>query len=268
MAATSQNKTKFEDYDGFVEKFKPKLTTDDCYTPANVYDAVADWVANEYNLDKSRFVRPFFPGGDYESYDYSGKIVVDNPPFSFLSKIVSFYCERDIPFFLFAPSLCSIQRCADLCTALICDVKITYANGAKVSTSFLTNLEPHENRLRVAPSLRAAVDVANAFNQAQATKNLPKYEYPLGLLTVASLHPLARYGIDFIVPRSESVRVSALDSQRAVKKQVFGCGWLISERLQAEREKAEREKAERWALSEREKEIIKNLGKENHDDKM
>ena len=23
----------FEDYDGFVEKFKPKLTTDDCYTP-------------------------------------------------------------------------------------------------------------------------------------------------------------------------------------------------------------------------------------------
>lgn len=23
----------FEDYDGFVEKFKPKKTTDDCYTP-------------------------------------------------------------------------------------------------------------------------------------------------------------------------------------------------------------------------------------------
>lgn len=23
----------FTDYDGFVEKFKPKKTTDDCYTP-------------------------------------------------------------------------------------------------------------------------------------------------------------------------------------------------------------------------------------------
>ena len=52
--ATSQNKEKFEDYDGFVEKFKPKKTTDDCYTPQIVYEAVADWVANEYDLDKSQ----------------------------------------------------------------------------------------------------------------------------------------------------------------------------------------------------------------------
>ena len=28
MAATSQSKIKFEDYDGFVEKFKPKKTTE------------------------------------------------------------------------------------------------------------------------------------------------------------------------------------------------------------------------------------------------
>ena len=33
MASTSQQKHLFEDYDGFVEKFKPKKTTDDCYTP-------------------------------------------------------------------------------------------------------------------------------------------------------------------------------------------------------------------------------------------
>ena len=25
--------SKFEDYKGFTDKFKPKLTTDDCYTP-------------------------------------------------------------------------------------------------------------------------------------------------------------------------------------------------------------------------------------------
>lgn len=24
---------KFNDYEGFVDKFKPKKTTDDCYTP-------------------------------------------------------------------------------------------------------------------------------------------------------------------------------------------------------------------------------------------
>lgn len=33
MAATSQDPTAFHDYKGFTEKFKPKKTTDDCYTP-------------------------------------------------------------------------------------------------------------------------------------------------------------------------------------------------------------------------------------------
>ena len=44
---------KGETYDQFVDKFKPKLTTDDCYTPAAVYDAVAGWVAKEYKLDQT-----------------------------------------------------------------------------------------------------------------------------------------------------------------------------------------------------------------------
>lgn len=33
MGVSSVSKEKFEDYEGFVEKFKPKLTTDDCFTP-------------------------------------------------------------------------------------------------------------------------------------------------------------------------------------------------------------------------------------------
>ena len=77
-----------ETYEEFVDKFKPKLTTDDCYTPPNIYEAVANWVVNEYGVDKSTFCRPFYPGGDYQNYDYSGKIVVDNPPFSILAIIV------------------------------------------------------------------------------------------------------------------------------------------------------------------------------------
>ena len=74
-------------YEEFVEKFKPKKTTDDCYTPPNVYNAIADWVANEYGLDRSTFVRPFYPGGDYKTFDYPDNCaVVDNPPFSILSQ--------------------------------------------------------------------------------------------------------------------------------------------------------------------------------------
>ena len=71
-----------EKYNAFVDKFKPKKTTDDCYTPDNVYNAVADWVADEYGKDRENFVRPFYPGGDYQGYDYPQDcIVVDNPPF-------------------------------------------------------------------------------------------------------------------------------------------------------------------------------------------
>ena len=120
---------KGETYDQFVDKFKPKLTTDDCYTPAAVYDAVAGWVAKEYKLDQSDFVRPFWPGGDYESYDYpDGCVVVDNPPFSILSKIVRFYDSRKIRFFLWAPSLTLFGlRSAGDFAFLPVSVSVTYA---------------------------------------------------------------------------------------------------------------------------------------------
>ena len=106
MGATSQHKELFEDYDGFVEKFKPKKTTDDCYTPPEIYEVIKQWACREYGIDASKIVRPFYPGGDFEHYDYpDGCCVLDNPPFSILSKIVAFYIERNIDFFLFAPTL-------------------------------------------------------------------------------------------------------------------------------------------------------------------
>ena len=246
-------KIKGETYDEFVEKFKPKKTTDDCYTPEIVYNAIADWVANEYHLNKTDFVRPFYPGGDYEHFDYDNKIVVDNPPFSILSRIIKFYVDKGIKFFLFAPTLI-LCRYGDYCTVLPVGADITYENGAVVNTSFATNLEPHEIRARTPPTLYKAVDEANKINKQKDKK---------------SIYPFAKYGIDFVIPRSESVRVPALDAQRQLKKTVFGCGWLVSERVKAEREKAEREKAERekaerekalrWELSERERLIIQNL---------
>ena len=71
---------KFNDYEGFVEKFKPKKTTDDCYTPPAVYEAVKDWACRKYSIDPACTVRPFWPGGDYEHFDYpAGAVVLDNP---------------------------------------------------------------------------------------------------------------------------------------------------------------------------------------------
>lgn len=260
---------KNETYEEFVEKFKPKKTTDDCYTPEIVYDSIAEWVTTEYSLKKSDFVRPFYPGGDYERFDYNGKIVVDNPPFSILSNIIKFYVENQIKFFLFAPTL-TLCGYGDICTVLPIGVSIEYENGAVVNTSFATNLEPHEIRAKTSPTLYKTVDRANKANRAQNKKSLPKYSYPPELVTTAAISPYAKYGIEFIIPRSESVRVSSLDAQRKSKKGVFGCGWLVSERVKAERVKAEREKAERkkaerekayiWELSDREKLIVQGLG--------
>lgn len=97
---------KSKTYEEFVEKFKPKKTTDDCYTPDYIYDVIKDWAVKEYGIDESKIVRPFWPGGDYESFDYvEDCVVLGNPPFSIISKIAGFYEKRGIKYFLFAPGL-------------------------------------------------------------------------------------------------------------------------------------------------------------------
>lgn len=171
------------EYDAFVEKFKPKKTTDDCYTPPKVYDAVQDWACKQYNINPASIVRPFYPGGDYERFTYpDGCVVLDNPPFSILSKICEFYLDRDIPFFLFAPSLTAfsgrktIMRIAHI----IPDAEITYENGAVVSTAFVTNLAG-DIILQTAPDLCTAIAAA----QKSDTVRKPKYDYPGNVVTAA-----------------------------------------------------------------------------------
>lgn len=72
---------KSKTYDEFVEKFKPKKTTDDCYTHPEIYEVIKDWACKEFKIDPAVIVRPFYPGGDYENYEYpEGCVVLDNPP--------------------------------------------------------------------------------------------------------------------------------------------------------------------------------------------
>ena len=262
-----------EEYQAFLEKFKNKKTTDDCYTPAVVYEAVANWVSETYRIDRKHFERPFYPGGDYQNADYpKGCVVVDNPPFSILAEILQFYKKNGIKFFLFAPTLTlfSSSSSSSSC-ALPVGASITYENGASVNTSFLTNLEPKSIRLRSAPTLYAAVKAANDENLKELHKELPKYSYPDYIVMSTRVAQYSHYGIDFVVPVDESEPISQLDSQKASGKAIYGKGYIISERVKtakekaerekAEREKAEREKAERWELSPREMEIIKSLSK-------
>lgn len=144
---------KSKTYEEFIEKFKPKLTADDCATPELVYDAVLGWVVKEYGIDPQCVVRPFWPGLDYQQQEYpDGCVVVDNPPFSILSKICEWYLDRNIKFFLFAPSLTALSG-KNVCMRMnhiICDADIVYENGANVRTAFVTNLGDGETVLQTA----------------------------------------------------------------------------------------------------------------------
>lgn len=217
-------------------------------------------MAKEYGVKKKDFIRPFYPGGDYQKEKYKpGAVVVDNPPFSILAEIVNFYAERDIKFFLFAPTLTMFSSSSSSACSLCIGVAVTYENGANVNTSFLTNLETG-CRLRSAPTLYGAVKEANDANLREMHKELPKYSFPDYVITSARCAQFSRYGIAFRVGVSESQHIRRLDAQKEKDKGIFGSAYLLSEKKKKEKEKAEREKAERFELSEREMEIVKSLG--------
>ena len=257
---------KSKTYDEFIEKFKPKKTTDDCMTPPAVYEAVKGWACNKYGISPKNVVRPFWPGADYKNVEYKPEdVVVDNPPFSTLSKIIEFYLAENVRFFLFAPSLtCLSQRHVwDKVNHIIIGGHIKYDNGATVKTSFVTNLGDGSIVAQTAPDLMRAVNAAAAKAAMDDKKReLPKYEYPPHVVTAAMLQRYCAYGLDFVIPKGECMRVSALDDQKDKKKTVYGCGLLVNERLEAERLAAERlvrRQKETWKLSERELEIVKEL---------
>lgn len=226
----------YTDYEGFVSKFKdaPK-TTDDCFTPQNIYEAVVDFVQRRAETPFTRILRPFYPGGDYEKASYpDGYAVIDNPPFSILTKIVRFYVARKIPFFIFAPHLTIFGSKINDVTYFPVGIQIVYANGAVVSTSFISNM--FGNKLVWASSeLYEVVKNENDKNLQEAKANLPKYEYNDNVLTQQRCHKLAANGEDFIVNRDEAILISKLDSQKQSGKAIFGGAALINNEKAMER---------------------------------
>ena len=266
------------EYQEFVKKFEAKRTTDDCYTPDVVYDAVAEWVASEYNVSRANFVRPFYPGGDYQKERYKPTdIVVDNPPFSILASIIDWYNERGIRYFLFGPQLTLMGTTAKRCACIPIGVGITYANGANVNTSFATNLEPDDIAFRADARLWKMVNDANREYEKSIRKQLPKFIYPRNVIMTPTLSAFSRLGIDFVAKKSEVEPISELDQQREAGKAIYGKGYLMSDRLAEERERCEQLRAERevqlkaekerearessqvWELSQRERDIIERL---------
>lgn len=246
------------EYVAFVEKLKPKKTTDDCYTPDNVYQAILRWAIKEYKLEGRPIIRPFWPGGDYERTEYPGGcVVIDNPPFSILSKICRYYEKRGIDYFLFAPSLTLFSVNAGGSNYIITDSEITYENGANVKTAFITNLGFYKIQTR--PDLYAAIKAENDAN-TKPVKELPKYSYPDEVASAAILQNVARYATLRIKPE-DCVFTRALDDQRKQKKAIYGGGFLLREKAAAEKAAAEKTNATRWTLSARERALLEGDGR-------
>ena len=254
-----------EEYQAFLEKFEAKKTTDDCYTPDNIYDVVKKWCIERYGLKGKKIIRPFYPGGDYQKEDYSGDcVVLDNPPFSIISEICEWYTERNIPFFMFAPALTLLGIARGKMNYVACCVGVTYANGANVSTSFVTNLG--NKKIVASAELHELVEEANKENLRKMHKELPKYSYPDEVLTATMLGYMAAHGTSLEIDAKDVHFIRALDSQKESGKGLFGSGFLLSEKAAAEKAAAEKAAAEKvdtniWELSEREREIIKSIGK-------
>lgn len=266
-------RNKKETYQQFVDKFKSKHTSDDCLTPDNVYQVVADWVAEEYNIDNSTFIRPFWPGGDYTKENYDGKIVVDNPPFSILSNIVRWYLDHNVKFFMFAPHLTLLNAGRDRfydMTHIVCGVAITYQNGAKVPTSFLTNLGG-DVAIATVPDLLDKLKVADEENRYtnKITKKFPRYAYPKNLVRISDLvQTMRRSSERIIIHTGECHEVVSLDEQKQHGKKLFGSAVLVGHGLADKIENIKQQNIKKqnsnqitnvWKLSPREREIIDGL---------
>ena len=260
---------KAQSYDAFVDKFKPRHTSDDTHTPPNVYEAVLAWCERRYGIDRAKVLRPFFPGGDYVHAEYPADcVVIDNPPFSILSQIVRFYLGRKIRFFIFAPSLTSIKHARHSgCAAVFSNSDITFDNGAVIRCAFLTSLEPADVLAVSAPDLGDAIAVAENENPKAKKKHVTPLMLPDEVLTGARMQYLASLHVPHTVRRSDVAFMHRLDNYPAP----YGGGFLLSDRASAERVAAERVAAERAQsrraahkveLSAREREIVKQLGKE------
>ena len=194
----------FNDYEKFITKFKAAKTTDDCYTPQAIYDAIVDYVFEKASLpEDTEIVRPFRPNGDYTAEEYpEGCVVIDNPPFSIISKIVKFYVARGIRFFLFAPALTLFSSSSSsYCTKIVCGVSITYANKAKVATSFLTNIYGDNAIICDNDLYRILKEIDDSLN-AQNSKELQKIAYPDNVVSAALLQRIAKR-INYTIPASE-----------------------------------------------------------------
>lgn len=225
--------------------------TDEHFTPPDVYEAVKDWACARYGIGPDKIVRPFWPGGDYENYDYPpDAVVLDNPPFSIITKICRFYLERGIPFFLFAPGpqLVNVAPEAAISRIVVgCSVK--YESRASIGTGFVTSYDS-DIVIQTAPDLREALLAAQGKRKTMRTTVWPQNVTSAGLLE--------KYAIAGIRLELETNECTKMPNRPTRENQVFGGGLLLSDRA-ADRLRS----LTNYELTERQQLVIDQLNRQD-----
>ena len=253
ITAKKTREEVINDYDAFMDKHDKKKTTDDCYTPTEVYDCVLKFASGLMDLTGRQVVRPFYPGGDYKNFVYPETgVVIDNPPFSIITQIVRWYEANDIKYFLFAPHLTCFNSWAT-CTILT-DANIKYANGAIVKTSFVTNFIDD-------PKVWLCASLKNELNAIAGVKEHPteKKNYPPNAINSAQVGKFLSRGLELKIPKDECVLIGNLDELKRVDMKIFGGGILFSDRIADVLSSFKADIERDVELSPREKRIIEQL---------
>jgi len=266
-AGGSKNPIIFRDYESYVAKFQdgPK-TTDDTYTPRDVFEAVLRYVSEVYDMTDKVVLRPFYPGGDYENAEYpENGVVIDNPPFSLFVPICKFYSARNIPFFIFGSGL-TITNCCRFCTAVIVSEQITFENGAVIKCNFASNLFGN-TVIMTAPKLDEYI---RACPSQERKKPLNNFGYPDEVLSCSQMQTICKGGVEFSVNRDECEIIRSLDKQVG-NAGLFGWHMILNTAKKEEKQaakaasKAATDKVEYIELSERERKIIEKLDRKATD---
>lgn len=254
----STNPIVFHDYAGFLKKFeKQEKTTDDTYTPPDVFEAVLRYVGEITDLSNKLILRPFFPGGDYINAEYPADgVVVDNPPFSQFNQICRFFSANKIPFFLFAPGM-TVLNCVQYCTAVITGVQLKFQNKAIIRINFASNLFG-EKIVQTAPRLKAYL---YACPSQMRPERLEQRQYPPELVGVSQLHTITDNGFEFSIKRKQAAKIREIDGVH-----LFGDHLLVAPSVAEEKERLRTSKKKPTALAkrtirlgEKEKKIIEGL---------
>lgn len=164
--------------------------------------------------------------------------------------------ERKIRFFLFAPTLSLFNAAAGRANYVVCGAKITYDNGARVNTSFVTNMGAV--KIMTAPELNKKL---KEIEKGQHTKSRNGIEYPDNVITAARLTKIANSDASFEVRAEECKFIRKID---AYKKDLYGSGFLISDKAAQRKKDIEKSlnshnDSGKLPLSDRERAIIKSL---------